>query len=887
MDLCKSLVSARAFQIKPSVNKADWEKVKDVFSSVIDEPAERLDQLLREKCVGDEALYAEVRSLIDASSTPDNIIEKNAIDLAAKIDLPQIEYTDRHFGKYRIIREIGSGGMGSVFLAERDDGEFSMQVALKIVRQSIADSEVVSRFKQERQILASLHHPNIAVLHDGGINDKGEPYLAMEYIEGETLVDYCQEENLSVNERLNLFLKICSAVAYAHRNLVVHRDIKPTNILVTSDGEPKLLDFGLAKAFESDPTQTRTAYRAFTPAYASPEQIVGKPVSTASDQYSLGVVLFELLTGTKPFDFDGMAVDQIVHSLHAAEARSPSTTFQTVARNGKSGHFSALSRDLDNITLKALRKEPERRYGSVEAFAEDIQKYLDGRAVSARPNTFGYLTSRFVRRHKGGVAAALFVVFAFIAALAVSIWQTSIARAERDRAEQRFQEVRQLSNSLLFEIAPKIERLPGSTDAREILVVRALEYLDDLAAESRSDETLQAELAQAYQKVGDLQGNPAKPNLSDFAGAIESYEKARSILDVLPQTVEIRAKKASVLNELAKIRFAQSEIEASIRDSHAAVDAYKKLASEMPQSADVRVALAGAEIDLAHTFAINNQYDLAIPLYRDTLDSISKIDRIDRESRRLLTIGTAYLSNGLSWNSQQADAEMENEKAVALAESLRADYPNDSDVQRTVMIVFTLASSTYEGIKNDLSLSFAERALAVARQSSEADPSDTQARQNLGRAISRYGIALSLVKRVPESFAQLRTAEKVMMDLIEREPRNKVYQDDLGTLHTRFGDAEISRKNLRGALEAYQRSAAIFGQLAGSDELNLVAKRDWAQAIKSVGATQMKLGQNDDARQSLLQAMEIVRELRERNALGKWDEKLFEEMQPLLAKLNS
>ncbi|MEQ1643491.1 MAG: serine/threonine-protein kinase [Pyrinomonadaceae bacterium] len=869
------------------MNSADWEKVKELFGLVIDEPANTREQILREKCIGDEALFAEVRSLLDASSAPDNIIEKNAIDLAAKIDLPQIEYTDRHFGNYRIIREIGSGGMGSVFLAERDDGEFSMQVALKIVRQSIADSEVISRFKQERQILASLHHPNIAVLHDGGISDKGEPYLAMEYIEGETLVDYCQEENLSINERLNLFLKICSAVAYAHRNLVVHRDIKPTNILVTSDGEPKLLDFGLAKAFELDPSHTRTAYRAFTPAYASPEQIVGKPVSTASDQYSLGIVLFELLTGTKPFDFDGMAIDQIVHSLHAAEARSPSTTFQTVARNGKAGHFSAVSRDLDNITLKALRKEPERRYGSVEAFAEDIQKYLDGRAVSARPNTFGYLTSRFIRRHKGGVAAASFVIFAFIAALAVSVWQTSIARAERDRAEQRFQEVRQLSNSLLFEIAPKIERLPGSTDARELLVVRALEYLDDLAAESRSDLALQAELALAYQKVGDLQGNPGKPNLSDFVGAIASYEKSRAILDHLPQTIEIRTKKASVLNELAKIRFAQSEIEASISDSRSSVEAYRSLAAEAPQSSEIRKALAATEIELAHTTAINNQYDLAIPLYRQTLERLSQMDRNDREIRRLLTIGTAYLSNGLSWNGQQPEAEAENEKAVTFAKALEIDYPNDSEIQRTVLIVIMLASSTYETIENDTSLAFAQKALAIASRSSELDPTDTQAKQNLGRALSRYGIVLTLVNRNPEGFEQLRNAEKLVLDLIEREPRNKVYQDDLGTLYTRFGDAETSRKDLAAALEAYKRSAAIFARLAASDDRNLVAKRDWAQAIKSVGTTQMKLGQNDDARQSLLQAMEIVGKLREQNALGKWDEKLFEEMQPLLAKLNT
>jgi len=869
------------------MKKSDWESIKSLFAEVIERPENERESYLLDRCKGNEDLYDEVRSLLHASEQSENLIESNAIDLGSKLGSTSSNYAERRFGNYRIIREIGSGGMGTVFLAERDDGEFSMQVALKIVRQSIADSEVISRFKQERQILASLHHPNIAVLHDGGLSNKGEPFLAMEYIEGQTLIDYCHDKALSINDRLLLFLKICSAVAYAHRNLVVHRDIKPTNILVTADGEPKLLDFGLAKAFESDSTQTLTAYRAFTPAYASPEQILGKPISTASDQYSLGVVLFELLTDTKPFDFDGMAVDQMILSLQATEVRSPSIAIHTQKLSGKPGvPFIPLSRDLDNITLKALRKEPERRYGSVEAFADDIQRHLDGRAVTARPNTVGYLTSRFVHRNKAGVAAAALVVIAVIAALVVSLWQTSVARSERDRAESRFQEVRQLSNSLLFEIAPKIERLPGSTDARELLVLRALQYLDDLAAESRSDQTLQAELAMAYQKVGDLQGNPSKPNLSNFAGAIESYEKAGMILDNLPQTVDIRTKKASVLTELARIRFAQSEIEASIRDSHSAVAAFKELAAEMPLSPEIGRSLAATEIERAHTFAINNQYDVAIPLYRQTLDRLSRMDRNDREIRRLLTIGTAYLSNGLSWNSQQFEAEAENQTAVALAEALRADYPNDSEMQRTVLNVFTLASSTFETIENDTSLLFAEKALDVARRSAEADPADTQARQNHAKAISRYGIVLTLVDRSADGFKHMHQAETVLLELIEREPRNKVYQDDLGTLYTRFGDAESKHKDFVAALDAYKRSAAIFGKLAESDEKNLVAKRDWAQAIKSVGMTQLKLGQNEAAKESLLHAMEIVAKLREQNALGKWDEKLFEEMQPLLAKLN-
>jgi non-specific serine/threonine protein kinase/serine/threonine-protein kinase len=869
------------------VSTSDWNKIKRVFGEVIEAPVETRVEELRKKCNGDDALYAEVLSLIDASSEPDNIIDNNVIDLAAKVTVPEPDYSQRRFGNYRIIREIGSGGMGSVFLAERDDGEFSMQVALKIVRQSIADSEVIARFKQERQILASLHHPNIAVLHDGGLSDKGEPYLAMEYIEGETLTDYCRERALSITERLQLFLKICSAVTYAHRNLVIHRDIKPTNILVTSSGEPKLLDFGLAKAFETDSSQTQTAYRAFTPAYASPEQIIGRPVSTASDQFSLGVVLFELLSGTKPFDFDGMAVDQMIDSFQSGEVRSPSIAIRDEGALAALGTPTVtVSRDLDNITLKALRKEPERRYGSVEALAEDIERHLEGRPVNARPSTFGYLASRFVSRHKASVAAALLVIIAVVAALVVSMWQTTIARSERDRAERRFQEVRRLSNSLLFEIAPKMERLPGSVEARELLVVRALEYLDGLAAESLSDPTLQAELAQAYQKVGDLQGNPKMPNLGDLAGAIASYEKSKTILENLPQTFEHRTTLASTFHELAKIRFAQREINSSLQNSEAAIVVYRALAAEAPESADITKDLLNTEIEHAHTYAINNQYEIAIPLYRRALNDLAGMDRNDPEIKRLLALGTSYLSNGLSWNGQQIEAETENATAVELADSLRTDYPNDSNVQRTVLDIFTLASSTFETIKNDLSLDFAEKALAVARDSAKADTADTQARQNLATALSRYGIILTLVNRTPEGFRNLHEAEDIMLELIRREPRNRTYQDDLGTLYTRFGDAENGRKNLQGALEAYKRSAAIFAKLAESDENNLVAQRDWAQAIKSVGVTQSKMGLREDARLSLREALDIVERLKLQNALGKWDEKLFKEIQPLLDRLN-
>lgn len=837
-------------------------------------PIEERADFVRKESGGDVALANEVRSLLDASDTTRYLIEENAIDLGKQLIDPAPDLTDKRFGSYRIIREIGHGGMGTVFLAERDDGEFDQTVALKLVRQSIADSAVIERFRRERQILAGLNHPNIAVLYDGGISDRGEPFIAMEYVEGLSLTEHADSLQLSVQARLRLFLKVCSAVAFAHRNLVVHRDIKPSNILITADGDPKLLDFGLAKAFENEAAKAQTEVFAFTPAYASPEQITGKPITTASDIYSLGVVLYELLTGTKPLQLDNKTINEVYSTVTTAEPVPPSSLPESSTK--------LLKGDIDNIVLMALRKEPERRYATVEDFADDIRRHIDGRPVSARPNTFGYLAGKFLARNRLAVAAGALVVISLITGLAFALWQANVARSERDRAEKRFQDVRQLSNSLLFDIAPKIERLQGSTEARELLVVKALGYLDSLATETSTDTELQTELARAYRKVGDLQGNPSKPNLSDFAGAIDSYTKAISLFERLPATKENRVEIASSYRELAAIRFAQGEIKQSISDSEHSIELYKALLIEDPSSTAIAKASADATIGNGHTHAINNQYAIAIPIYRKAIAELEKMDRSDAEVARLLALATAYLSNGLSWDDKQADAELENQKAIPMADELRAKYPNDSSIQRTVYIVYTQASSTHEGIKNDVSLSNAQKALEVVRRSTVLDPADTQSRQDLARALSRYGNILVLMKRNVEGFAALREAEKTILELIQREPRNRVYQDDLGTLYTRLGDAEKFAANLQGALVEYKRSAEVFKSLAEIDDKNMVAQRDWAQAVKSVGVTELKLGQKDEAKASLTLATQIVDRLKQQNAIGKWDEKIFDEMYQLL-----
>ena len=862
----------------------DRERVKSLFAQALELPNAERRAFLEASCDGDIALADEVMSLLDAADSGRDLIEDHRIDLRAKLSETSADMIGTRFGNYRIVREIGHGGMGTVFMAERADGEFEQTVALKLVRQSIADAAIIERFRRERQILAGLSHPNIAALHDGGVSERGEPFIAMEYIEGLPLTEYAEAADLSLKDRLRLFLKVCSAVSYAHRNLVVHRDIKPSNILINAEGEPKLLDFGLAKAFENDRDETQTAVFAFTPAYASPEQITGKAITTASDIYSLGVVLYELLTGAKPLDLENKKLDEIYATISTLEPVAPST----LARGGTDkagGHPTKyLKGDIDNVVLMALRKEPERRYKTVEDLADDIERHLNGLPVSARPNTLGYRADKFLRRNKIAVSAGLLILISLVTGLAFALWQANVARQERDRAEKRFQDVRSLSNSLLFEIAPRIERLPGSTDARELVVLKALGYLDSLASEA-ADTTLQTELARAYRKVGDLQGNPSKPNLSDFAGAIETYSKAISLFERLPLTRDLRVEIASSYRELAAIRFAQGEIRQAVADSEHSLELYKGLIAEFPGSADIEKASADAAIDFGHINAINNQYTIAVPIFRQVIADLEKMDRSDPEVARMTALATAYLGNALSWDDKQAEAEIENQKAVSMADDLRARYPNDSNIQRTVYIVYTQASSTLESIKNDLSLIYSKQALDVARTSSVTDPADTQARQNLAKALSRYGNILMLVKRNDEGFGALRESERTILELIEREPRNRVYQDDLGTLYTRLGDAQKFVSNLPGALEEYRRSAEVFKALAAFDERNSVAQRDWAQALKSVGITELKLGQKDNAKASLSLAVQIVERLKQQNALGKWDEKIFNEMGQLLASI--
>ncbi|HYL69926.1 MAG TPA: protein kinase, partial [Candidatus Dormibacteraeota bacterium] len=412
-------------------------------------------------------------------------------------------------------------------------------VAIKVVRAGYDTRYVLERFRAERQILANLDHPNIARLLDGGATEEGLPYLVMELVAGEPIDRYCDRQQLSVPERLSLFLCVCEAVQFAHQRLVIHRDLKTGNMLVTADGVAKLLDFGVAKLLKSaDAATEHTLLNPLTPAYASPEQLRGEPLTTASDVYSLGVVLYELLTGHSPFRAR-TALPGTADAVTALEPRRPSTALPQAGLEQLSAQRRTtpkrlrhqLSGDLDAIVMKALRSEPQRRYASVQQLAEDIERHLHGEAVGAHRGSWRYRLVKFVGRNKVAVAAGVVTVSALAAGLIATTYQAHIARAARLRADLRFDDVRKLANALVFDVNNAMADTPGNTAARKLLLDRAVAYLDKLSQDAAGDSNLQRELAWGYQKLAAVQGNTTESNVGEISAADVSLHKAIALFE--------------------------------------------------------------------------------------------------------------------------------------------------------------------------------------------------------------------------------------------------------------------------------------------------------------------------------------------------------------------
>ncbi|MBD3298756.1 MAG: protein kinase, partial [candidate division Zixibacteria bacterium] len=500
-----------------------WKRVQELFDAVIDLPADERAAFLERKCAGDDELRAEVESLLDADASDHAILDGHAADMIGVEEAPSREGTA--VGPYRLVEEIGAGGMGTVYLAERADGQFRQKVALKVIRRGMDTEQILQRFAGERQILARLQHPNIARLFDGGMTDDGVPYFTMEYIDGEPIDLYCDKRRLSIDDRLQLFLTVCDAVDYAHHNLVVHRDLKPGNMLIAVDGTVKLLDFGIAKVIGrvEDATQlesiTRTGARVMTPGYASPEQIRGDTVTTSTDVYSLGVVLYKLLTGLRPYAMTGDNPLEAERAVLLTDPNRPSAaviappeftgaddTEVSTARLADARGTTPerlrkrLAGDLDNISLMALRKEPDRRYASAGHLRDEIRRHLNGLPVEARPDTIGYRVSKFAKRYRGAVITGAAVLVMLVG---VVTYYTIRLANERDRARASAERAETASRFLrgMFEL-PSTGTIGGRVTVRELLENGAARIETEFAGQPDMQANMYAVLGDLSVKVG-------------------------------------------------------------------------------------------------------------------------------------------------------------------------------------------------------------------------------------------------------------------------------------------------------------------------------------------------------------------------------------------------
>jgi non-specific serine/threonine protein kinase/serine/threonine-protein kinase len=795
-----------------------WERLKSLFAEALGRSRWERKAFVESLTGDDAALRETLASLLDADRD-DAFLEDPAARLGEGGEAPAPE----RLGPYAVIREIGRGGMGAVYLAARADDEFEKRVAIKLVPVGLGGTLLRERFRQERQILARLDHPNVARLLDGGTTPDGVPWVAMEYVDGRSITEHCDGNALDLKARLRLFRIVCSAVQYAHQNLVVHRDLKPGNILVSEGGTPKLLDFGIARLLETgegDGTKTVVGLRALTPDYASPEQLREEPVTILTDVYSLGVVLFELIAGKRPYRTTSASATE-VERFHEAGLPPPSSV-------------RPVSRDLDAIVLKAMRREPAERYGSVELLSEDLGRFLDGNAVEARRGNAAYRMRRFVRRHKVVVAAAALVVLSLLGGIVASVRQARIAERERVKAEKRMGDLHRLSNTLLFDIYGTVEKLPGSLAAREVLVKKALEYLGTLAKESAGDAGLTRDLASAYQKVGEIRGHPYFANLGDTAGCLASFRTALAMREELllrdPGNVGLERDRNWGLDEIGVVLAWTGDVAGGLATLRKAQEARSRLAARFPEDRKIRRDLAISALNVGDLLSMSGDRPAALASLtaaRTILEPLAREQAGDQHAFRDVGMARGKVASLLGETGDLKGATATLEASVADLKTWLGQQPHDAEVQRDLAITLNkIGGFRLEARMPRPSVAAYREALAIVQSLAAADPKDVRGLADLAYTRARLGIALAAagdIEAAGKSFAEATVdAEAILAanpkDMFARAELAGV-SSEWGDLLARHGDQPGARTKLDRALSISEALIAEDGKTADYTEL--------------------------------------------------------------------
>jgi tetratricopeptide (TPR) repeat protein len=810
-----------------NISSEFFQRVEAIFHEVLATSDSLRPAVLEALCKGDAALLEEVRSLLNASELEELVTASCQPEAESS---PETLHGRRRIGPYELDRLVGRGGMGAVYLAHRADGQFEQQVAIKLIDLPFATDLFREQFRRERQILARLSHPHIARMLDGGVSEDGELYLAMEYADGLPIHRYCSQHTLSLRERIELFKSVCTAVRFAHQNLVVHRDLKPDNIIVLEDGTPKLLDFGTAKLLTAvgpvpEGEFTRQGFHSFTPQYASPEQVLGHPISTASDIYSLGVLLFLLTTGVLPYELKEFTTDEMVRVICEEQPPRPSEKVSS----GK------LDSDIDSIILKALRKEPEARYASVDQFIADLQAYLDGRPVEAHQGSFRYHAIKFARRNKLALAGSALLCVTVLAGTGGVLWQARIANFQRRKAEARAEDLRKLSNSLLSEIDEAIQKIPGSTPAQKLLVGTVLEHLDRAAKDASGDPQMQLDLANAYVRLANVQGNPYDQNIGDAHGALASLDKALSIATVLvrqqPENTAATHARGWAQQSLSEVLSGMGRTQEAVATMRLAAATYEELASRPGAKIEALMDAAtaygglGDELGQSGTASLSDPV-AALAAFRKTLELEERIVRIDPSSSRALrgiAVSHAKIAN-ITTETDPAAALPDYDKAIEVISALPEEVWKTLANQRVMANVIRRKAMALKEIgRYQEALPYMEQVKALSQHLAATDPNDTRAGNDLlvvleNEAECFEDRAEGIFKEekadrtadATRALKSLSEARLLLEHLLQIKPDNLHWQSTLGLVLVRISVQQSALHRTPEALDAARKGGTIL-----------------------------------------------------------------------------
>jgi eukaryotic-like serine/threonine-protein kinase len=892
------------------VQRERWKQIEAIFQEAVELWPEERSVYLAEVCKGDIELRREVETLLASDLEGERLIERAVQQVAVRmVGEPLETVVGQRIGAYRITGMIGLGGMGAVYRAVRDDDQYQKQVAIKLVKWGIGDKEVVERFRHERQILADLEHPRIGRLLDGGTTGGGMPYFVMEYVEGLPITEYCRKRKLTVKERLRLFRFVCGAVAYAHQKLVVHRDLKPSNILVTPEGVPKLLDFGIAKlageGTDSAPSnrsvagvsamvrpsdtpaslfpssvvessihenkagvhrQTIAAARLLTPEYASPEQVRGEAVTTATDVYSLGAVLYEMLTGERAHQFGDYSGAEIERVVCEQEPERPSALVRGKKEQGEGGQWAKqLAGDVDEIVLKALRKEVGQRYSSVEQMAEDIRRYLVGLPVIARPETWMYRAGKFVGRNRVAVGAVALILLSLVGGNLATTYQAQ-------QAERRFQQVRKLAHAFLFEIHDHLQTLKGATGPREKLARTALTYLENLAEEAGQDPSLQFELATAYEKVGDVQGNPRGPNLGHADAARQSLQKGLKLVETLvadrPNDIEARKLRARIHYKLGDLQLDRGDVAAALESFRQALSGAEVLTSKAPNDSAGYLLMGGgynrigeAELRQGEISAGLDNFEKASKLF-----SHWETESSSDPSGSGLAEAHMRIGHGLMQRGDLSGALKSFRQALVLREKLRQASPAHLLNRRELSSIYRMAGNVlgdprYLNLgKPAAALVYYRKSMAIDQELAAVDLKDARARLDLSISYGKVGTALrDLDSR--QSTEILRQALTLTESLLKSAPGNAQLLDLQALNYAGLAYALWKTGDRQVAVETYRQALGVHEKIPPGDPEWLVFRQNLASICLEFGDLLLESGDAWAAQQRYEEALAVLRAL--------------------------